>query len=88
MVVTHQRHCLEMLRQFVMCHADVGIITHRWVKDFPRPYPDFNTRHQCRNFDSAYQWTIDKQVSEEDGGPPRDWKYEPTKGDVVLDVAP
>lgn len=88
MVKTHQRHCIEMMRQFVMCHADMGMITHRWVKDYPRPYPDFSTWHQCRNFEDALQWTKDKQLDERDGGPPSGWKYKPGEGDVILPMPP
>ncbi|KAL9597416.1 MAG: hypothetical protein Q9219_005169 [cf. Caloplaca sp. 3 TL-2023] len=88
MIKTHQGHCVEMLRQLVMCHADVGVITHRFVKDYPRPYPDFNTGHQCRNFDSVLRWAKEKQWTAEKGGPPGDWKYVPGDGDVVLDEPP
>lgn len=88
MIATHQGHCIEMLRQFVMCHADVGMITHRWVKDYPRPYPDFNTWHQCRNFEDVLQWTKEKQFKEANGGPPEGWKYVPADGEVMLDAPP
>ncbi len=77
-----------MLRQFVMCHADVGLITHRFVKDYPQPYPDFNTWHQCRNFESVLQWAKEKQLTETKGGPPDDWNYVPGEGDVVFDMPP
>lgn len=88
MIVTHQRHCIEMLRQFVMCHADVGMITHRWVKHYPRPYPDFSTWHQCRNFENVLRWTQDKQLKEEEGGPPEGWTYVPADGESVLEMPP
>ncbi|KAI4179243.1 MAG: hypothetical protein LQ346_007234 [Caloplaca aetnensis] len=87
-IKTHQSHCIEMLRQFVMCHADVGLITHHFVKDYPQPYPDFNTWHQCRNFESVLQWAKEKQLTEEKGGPPDDWNYVPGEGDVVFDMPP
>lgn len=77
-----------MLRQFVMCHADMGMITHRWVKDYPRPYPDFNTWHQCRDFDSALQWTKENQFNEEEGAPPLGWTHIPAEGEAVLEVPP
>ncbi|CAG9953413.1 unnamed protein product [Clonostachys rosea f. rosea IK726] len=36
-------HCVEILRQFVMCHADVGLVTAHWVRNINHPWPDFNT---------------------------------------------
>ena len=56
-LTTLEDHCIEMLRQFVMCHADVGIVTSHWVEGRSRPYPDFSTAHRCRNFDVIHEWT-------------------------------
>lgn len=53
-----------MLRQFVMCHADVGLVTAHWLERRDRPWPDFNTKQTCRNFDAIWQWTIDHQLPE------------------------
>jgi hypothetical protein len=57
-------HCVEMLRQFVMCHADVGLVTAHWIEQRARPWPDFNTKHTCRNFDGIWQWTVVHQMPE------------------------
>ncbi|KAH9947858.1 hypothetical protein B0H21DRAFT_691091, partial [Amylocystis lapponica] len=63
---THLDHCIEMLRQTLMCNADAGLVTFDWVAGFPTPYPDFNTLHRCRNFDRIMDWigehAIDVQV--------------------------
>ncbi|KAE9367279.1 hypothetical protein N431DRAFT_320380, partial [Stipitochalara longipes BDJ] len=45
----HLDHCIEIIRQVLMCNADLGLITFHWVKDNPTPYPDFNTWHTCRD---------------------------------------
>ncbi|KAL8970275.1 MAG: hypothetical protein Q9197_003891 [Variospora fuerteventurae] len=88
MIKTHQGHCIEMLRQFAMCHADVGVITHHFVKGYPQPYPDFNTWHQCRNFDSVLEWARGKQLLPDNGGPPEGWNYVPGDGDTVFELPP
>ena len=49
-------HCADLLRQKLQCDSDVGIYTYNWVKDHKRPYPNFNTRHKCRNFDDILRW--------------------------------
>ncbi|KAK6072457.1 hypothetical protein SCUP234_09250 [Seiridium cupressi] len=54
---THIDHCIEILRQFVMCHADVGLVTSQWVAGHDNPWPDFNTKQVCRDFDRILAWT-------------------------------
>lgn len=39
-----------------MCTGDVGLMTYNWVDDNPIPYPDFDTRHRCRNFTKLLEW--------------------------------
>ncbi|PCH36658.1 hypothetical protein WOLCODRAFT_82383, partial [Wolfiporia cocos MD-104 SS10] len=52
----HLDHCLEMMRQIMMCTGDVGTITFDWVRGHKSPYPNFNTRHMCRNWDHLLEW--------------------------------
>jgi hypothetical protein len=49
-------HCIELLRQFVVCQGDVGLYTFQWLEQYPTPYPKFSTWHQCRNSDSIEAW--------------------------------
>lgn len=49
-------HCVEFLRQVLMCSSDVAIITYDWVEGHEVPYPDFNTKHQCRDFEKVLRW--------------------------------
>ena len=51
----HVDHCTEMLRQFVMCHADVGIVTAHWIDQRRAAWPDFNTRKVCRDFEGIFE---------------------------------
>lgn len=52
-----------MLRQFVMCNADVGLVTSQWVADREAPWPDFNTKKVCRDFDGILAWTKAHQLA-------------------------
>jgi hypothetical protein len=52
----HLDHCIEMIRQNIMCNADVTMITWDWVEGHDIPYPNFNTRHQCRNYEKILDW--------------------------------
>lgn len=52
----HLDHCADLLRQKLMCDADVGVYTYNWVKRHSGPYPNFNTLHKCRNFEDVLAW--------------------------------
>ncbi|WPH01869.1 Protein of unknown function DUF3328 [Acrodontium crateriforme] len=54
---THVDHCTEMLRQILMCHADTTPIFEQWVSVRSHPWPNFNTVHQCRNFNAIHKWS-------------------------------
>ncbi|KAG2068285.1 hypothetical protein BDR04DRAFT_1079564 [Suillus decipiens] len=56
---THLDHCIEMLRQDIMCRGDVTMVTYDWVEGAEYPTPDFNVLHQCRNFQKILDW-VDK----------------------------
>jgi hypothetical protein len=78
-------HCLEMIRQALMCHADVGVIAHQWVKHYPgKPYPNFNVMHKCRNFEQVLQWTYDQQIPESS----QTYRWHHGPNDVVWDMPP
>ncbi|KAK5989599.1 hypothetical protein PT974_07853 [Cladobotryum mycophilum] len=62
-VKVHINHCFEMLRQNIMCSADVGVIPHHWVKDIPDPFANFNTVHKCRDLDSVAKWIEEHEVA-------------------------
>lgn len=54
-------HCLDYLRQVIMCHSDVTPITHAAR---PKPFnsalsdwrPNFAVAHTCRNFQKIHDW--------------------------------
>jgi len=84
MVQIHLNHCIEMLRQSLMCHADVGVMAHRWVEHYPNPYPDFNVIHKCRNFEEVLQWTYDQQIPHYPDG----YVLKPQDGEKIWDSPP
>lgn len=57
----HIDHCIDYLRQVLMCHSDVTAITHA---PRPKPYnsilmpwrPNFAVTHTCRNFWQLHDW--------------------------------
>ncbi|KAF7860756.1 hypothetical protein EAF04_008274 [Stromatinia cepivora] len=58
----HIDHCIDMLRQKLMCDPDVGMITYVWAKDWKQPLPDFNTVHMCRSYSKVINWAQENFV--------------------------
>ncbi|KAL4748752.1 hypothetical protein BDW72DRAFT_195494 [Aspergillus terricola var. indicus] len=59
----HVSHCLDMLRQQLMCTIDVGVLGQVWIHpDRPSPFVDFNTEHVCRNFEDIRAWAERNQL--------------------------
>ncbi|KAF1976826.1 hypothetical protein BU23DRAFT_551264 [Bimuria novae-zelandiae CBS 107.79] len=51
----HVDHCVDMLRQKLMCDADPGLITYSWLKNHHNPHPNFNVEHKCRSYDKLLE---------------------------------
>ncbi|KAF2767049.1 hypothetical protein EJ03DRAFT_241786, partial [Teratosphaeria nubilosa] len=58
----HLTHCVDILRQQLMCTFDTSILGQWWVADTHRPFLDFNTEHRCKNFEDLAQWVKDHQL--------------------------
>jgi len=65
MTKIHLDHCVDYLRQVLMCHADLTPITFRYdKKKRPLPFvPDFNIKHTCRNWDAIWEFAAIGQRS-------------------------
>jgi len=49
-----------------MCTVDMGVLGQVWWdKEQPKAYPDFNTRHKCRDFEAVRQWAEKHQAPTE-----------------------
>ncbi|KAI1126956.1 hypothetical protein F5Y10DRAFT_266668 [Nemania abortiva] len=73
---SHIDHCIDMLRQALLCQGDVGIVTYNWVKPWG-PYPDFSTHHKCRKLDNIIAWADKNPVPDHDPEPGEDAVYLP-----------
>ncbi|KAG7006230.1 hypothetical protein G7Y79_00015g038200 [Physcia stellaris] len=58
----HIAHCLDTLRQIVMCRGDTGLLTYEWHSKYRKPWPKFDVTHQCRNWDNIARWAEDHSV--------------------------
>ena len=82
LVRLHFSHCLDMLRQRLMCTADTTLLGQVWVEDFG-PFVFANVPRKCRNYDDVNRWASDHQVL-----PASDLLVEKRPGDLVYNEFP
>ena len=46
-----------------MCHADISVQTFQWRPDYGAPWPNFNVRHECRNWEALLEWNDKRLVN-------------------------
>ncbi|KAI0838470.1 hypothetical protein F5Y06DRAFT_303786 [Hypoxylon sp. FL0890] len=63
----HYEHCIDYLRQAIMCNFDPGIIPYYWVRQHNQPTPDGNTRHKCVNWKYLQDWLKQRAVEIPEG---------------------
>ena len=55
----HTLHCIEFLRQSIMCHADTTIQTEA---EYHRGILAFGVEYQCRNWSQLVDWVDDRNA--------------------------
>ncbi|KAF5866569.1 hypothetical protein ETB97_011454 [Aspergillus alliaceus] len=60
----HVRHCIDYLRQVLMCHGDVHPITMYRKQGIHRNFwPNFTIPHTCRNWDRLTDWAAKRNTT-------------------------
>ncbi|KHN94754.1 uncharacterized protein MAM_07350 [Metarhizium album ARSEF 1941] len=78
----HITHCLDVIRQVLMCNVDTGVLGQVWANsESPFPFPDFNTNHKCKNYGDVREWAMNLQRPPNDEIP-ADYLAKPRPGDV------
>lgn len=85
----HVTHCLDILRQQLMCTVDVAVFGQVWYKadegSTPAAFVDFNTNHKCRNYDAVRKWAEARQLPEDVA---EDFLIPPREGQRVVNGVP
>ena len=55
-------HCIEALRQKLMCTPDVNVYSYHWLSTLDHPFTDFTTQHQCVNWSQFVGWLREQTV--------------------------
>ncbi|KAE9373355.1 hypothetical protein N431DRAFT_465651 [Stipitochalara longipes BDJ] len=58
----HTDHCFDYLRETLMCHGDLDIMSMNWEPAQHIYTAQFDVIKQCRNFDLIKKWTSDHQT--------------------------
>ncbi|KAF7901476.1 hypothetical protein EAF00_003697 [Botryotinia globosa] len=82
----HVSHCLDVLRQQLMCTVDIGVMGKIWVRpEALEAYQDFNTKHKCRDFDAVRNWAEQRQMPAD---VPVDFFQQPVGREAVYSTHP
>lgn len=54
--LNHVGHCVDMIRQSLICEGDIAISTYDWKMDHLLPWPNFRVAHECVDWDSIMAW--------------------------------
>lgn len=69
-----------------MCQPDTGMLGQVWWdKENPKAFVDFNTKHQCKDFEGIREWARERQM---EGDVPGDFLAAPRSRADVLDEIP
>lgn len=63
----HYEHCVDYVRQSVMCNFDTGILPYNWVLDHDNPTPNANTMHKCVDWERLQNWLKNRAVEIPEG---------------------
>ncbi|OQV05015.1 hypothetical protein CLAIMM_09819 [Cladophialophora immunda] len=58
----HLDHCVDSIRQSLMCMSDVSVIPWQWDTSDSTSKPVGNIVHTCRNFDAIRSWVYDRRM--------------------------
>lgn len=62
MHIGHLDHCIDMIRQNILCSADVTPLPFIWVKERQENLQVGKVLRTCRDFDAIRQWGLENQV--------------------------
>jgi UDP-N-acetyl-D-mannosaminuronic acid transferase (WecB/TagA/CpsF family) len=58
----HDNHCVDLIRQALMCNADISPIKWEMNAKLGIPLPSAKTVHTCKKWDSLMDWAADHKM--------------------------
>ncbi|KAK1245988.1 hypothetical protein MKX07_005057 [Trichoderma sp. CBMAI-0711] len=62
-------HCIDHLREIIMCHGNIAVHTFEWKDEFTFPFMKRQTEHVCRKWEPLVAWARANSPDRSDGGP-------------------
>lgn len=62
LMIEHRDHCIDTLRQSLMCSADITPISFVWDEEKHMAFGLPASYHQCRNFSKIQEWAKQNQM--------------------------
>ena len=59
----HNDHCINSIRESIMCHGDVSVNVWQWDEEEKWSKPHFDNVHMCRSHDSLLGWAKDHSLA-------------------------
>ncbi|KAK0755807.1 hypothetical protein N5P37_011681 [Trichoderma harzianum] len=56
----HLEHCIDHIRQMLMCSGDMTLIPTEWTDYLERNYVNSDVPHTCRNFAKLRDWVVSR----------------------------
>ncbi|KAG9220404.1 hypothetical protein CCMSSC00406_0006669 [Pleurotus cornucopiae] len=60
----HVNHCIDSIRQSLMCSSDVSTIVWQWDAAVRRAFPKGSVVHRCRDFERIKEWALERRTKE------------------------
>lgn len=79
----HYEHCIDFIRQRLMCHYDMSVTPYQWVKGHQAPIPGSMTNEKCVDYEAMKVW-----MKENTPATPDDFVWQVPPGAVELDDVP
>ncbi|KJK74826.1 hypothetical protein H634G_09870 [Metarhizium anisopliae BRIP 53293] len=58
----HISHCLDAVREAIMCASDISVITWQWNDQAKKALGHGDVLHTCRSFEKIKEWAADNQA--------------------------
>ena len=62
----HLDHCIDSVRQSLMCSSDISTITWTWDEEDQMSKPQADMIHTCRDFEAIRDWGLKNQAKKFD----------------------
>ncbi|CAK1356547.1 uncharacterized protein RHO25_012310 [Cercospora beticola] len=59
----HGDHCIDYLRQVLICHGDLTPIRQHWEPSLHAYAAEQETVHQCRDFQKIWEWAAERNTT-------------------------